>query len=236
MEHPDDTTRLGAYSALAGALTMLMGAALWGASGADLWHALDHDAMAGYLAAASEARPLLVANLTLWILGVLLLGVAGAALVRLSRGRPAMAQIAGVCFTTGVPLAVVAFIAMLALVVRAGADPSTEGLRVAETVGWIGARADDLATALIVGFGPLFLALAGRGGWMPTWLARWGFLAGVVGLFSVLTLYVPALSGFGFAIVPAGIGWMLAAGLFLLRRVRAGRMVHDPVVASAALE
>lgn len=82
-------------------------------------------------------------------------------------------------------------------------------------VGWIGARADDLATALIVGLAPFFLALAGRDGWMLTWLARWGYLAGAVGLFSLIVLYIPPLAEMGMLIIPVGIGWMIAAGVMV---------------------
>lgn len=208
--------RLAAFASIAGALTMLVGAALWGASGTDLWHALDNDDMAGYLSAAAEARPLLVANLSVWILGVLILGVAGAALARLCGRRPA-ARLARMCFATAVPLAIVAFVAMLSLVVRIGADASPAGVVVAEVVGWIGARADDLATALIVGAGPFFLSLAGRADWVPGWLAGWGYLAGIAGVFSLVVLYAPGLSGSGIVVVPIGLGWMLAAGVVLLR-------------------
>lgn len=72
--------------------------------------------------------------------------------------------------------------------------------------------------ALIIGGGPFFISLAGRGDWAPTWLVRWGYLAGIAGLFSVFVLYFAGLSGYGFVIIPIGIGWMLAAGIALLRR------------------
>lgn len=208
---------------------MFAGAALWGASGTDLWHALDQDEMAAYLSATADVKPLLVANLSLWILGVLTLGVAGVNLVQLCRQRPATASVARVCFMTAVPLALVAFIAMLALVVQVGPSPSPAGLAVAEVVGWIGARTDDLATALIVGAGPFFIVLAGRAEWVPKWLVAWGYLNGVVALLSLASLYAGALSALGFLIVPTGIGWMLAVAVVLLR---SGRGVPEPARAA----
>lgn len=221
----ETNARLGGGAALLGALTMLAGAGLWGASGTDLWAALGNGDMAGYLTAAAAAKPLLIANLSLWIGGVLVLGVAGAALAALCSQRPVWAQLANVCFRTAVPLAIVSFIAMLSLVVQIGSDTSATALRIAEVVGWIGVRADDLATALIVGFGPLFISLAGRRDWAPNWLAYWGYLAGAIGLFSLVVLYLPGLSSYGILIVPVGIGWMLAVGILLLRR---GAVAQQP--------
>jgi hypothetical protein len=98
------------------------------------------------------------------------------------------------------------------------ADTAATGVAIANVVGWIGARADDLATALIIGLPPLFLSIAARDEWMPTWLVWWGYLAGVVGLLSLVVLYIPALASLGLLIIPFGMGWMLAVGVVLLRR------------------
>ena len=210
--------RLGGLAALGGAVIMLIGAALYFSSGTDLWSALDSGDMGGYLAAVGGVKAQLVANLSFWIVGVLLLGTAVNALVNLSEQRQALAQVARVCALTAVPLAIVSFIAMMSLVVQIAPDTSATAVAIAEVVGWIGARADDLATALIVGFAPLFISMAGHGEWLPTWLARWGYLAGLIGMLSLVVLYIRPLSELGFLIVPVGIGWMLAAGIVLLRR------------------
>ena len=45
-----------------------------------------------------------------------------------------------------------------------------------------------------------------------------GDMAGLIGLLSLVVLYIPPLSDLGFLIVPVGIGWMLATGIVLLRR------------------
>ncbi len=212
------TARLGGYTAIAGTVTMLVGAALWGTSGTDLWAALDSGDMARYLVAIEAVKGQLVANLSVWILGVLILGVAGSMLAALCTQRRPLARIAQVCFQTAVPLVLVAYVAMLALVVQLGGDSSATAVSLANVVGWIGARADDLATALIIGIGPLFLSLAGHGEWVPTWLLRFGGLAGVVGVLSVAFLYLPGMAAYSFIILPVGMGWMIAAGVVLLRQ------------------
>jgi hypothetical protein len=214
------TARLGGYTAIAGTLTMLIGAALWGTSGTDLWAALDSGDMAGYLAAIEAVKGQLVANLTVWILGVLIIGVAGSMLVALCTQRRPLARVAHVCFQTAVPLVIVSYIAMLAVVVQLSGESSATAVSIAEVIGWIGARADDLATALIIGLGPLFIALAGHGEWVPTWLLRWGYLAGIVGVLSVAFLYLPGMAAYGFIILPVGMGWMIAAGVLLLRQTK----------------
>lgn len=213
----NSTARLGAYTAIGGAVTMIVGAALWGASGTDLWMALDKGEMASYLTVAGAVKPQLVANLSFWIIGVLILGLAGTILSDLGRQRWALAQAALLAYRTAVPLAIIAFITMLSIVVQIAPDTSETAISIAKVVGWVGARADDLATALLIGIGPLLISLAGRGNWTPNWLARWGYLAGIVGLFSLIIPYFPSLAPFNFLIVIVGMSWMIAAGIVLLR-------------------
>lgn len=210
---PLSLQRFAAATSLAGALLMMVGAALWGASGTDLWAALDADDVAGYLTAAADAKRLIVANLSVWMVGVLVLGVGMDAFTQLD-SRLAPALVARTCIRTAVPLAVVAFLAMMVVVVQ------ESGPDVAEVVAWLGARADDVATALIVGLAPLFIGLAGRTGWVPTWLLGWSVLSGAVGVLSLASLYLSVPSGVGFAIIPVGLGWVLAAGTVLLRQHR----------------
>lgn len=210
--------RLGGLAALGGAIIMIIGAVLYFSSGTDLWAAVDGGDMAGYLAAVDGVKAQLVANLTFWIVGVLVLGTAVNMLANLCLQRPALAHVARVSAGAGVPLAIVAFIAMLSLVVQIAPDTSANSVAVARVIGWVGARADDLATALIIGFPPLLLSVAGRDEWMPTWLAWWGYLAGIIGLFTLVALYIPPLAGLVFLIVPVGMGWMIAVGVVLLRR------------------
>ncbi len=212
-----NTRRLAGYTAAGGAIIMLIGAALWGTSGTDLWAALESGDMAGYLVAIAGVEAQLVANLTLWLLGVITLGVAGMLITDLCQQRRHLARVGLTCFRTAVPLVVVSYIAMLAVVVQLGGATDQTSVAIAEVVGWFGARADDLATALMIGAGPLFIALAGRDEWVPTWLLRWGYVAGAVGLFSLVCLYIPGMGPYGFAIIPIGVFWMIAAGVVLLR-------------------
>lgn len=215
---PATQARQAGWASLSGAILMLIGAALYFSSGTDLWAAVAGGDIAGYLVTAGGVKAQLVANLTFWITGVLVLGVAWNRLVLLCEQRPALAQLARMGATTAVPLAITSFIAMLAMVVQIAPDTSATSVAIANVIGWIGIRADDLATALLIGFPPLFLALAARGEWMPTWLARWGYLAGAVGLLSLVVIYIPPLTPMGFLIVPVGMGWMIATGVVLLRR------------------
>lgn len=107
---------------------------------------------------------------------------------------------------------------MLAVVVQIAPDTSPTAVAIAEVVGWIGVRADDLGTALTIGFGPLFIALAARGDWLPTWLVRLGYLTGLLGLVTVIAMFSPSLTAYGFIILPFGLLWMIATGITLLRR------------------
>ena len=150
-------TRLGGYTAIGGAVTMIIGAVFYFSSGTDLWSALAVGDMVGYLVAVAEVKTQLVVSFTFWILGVLILNTAGTMLAESCRQRRAWAQVAMVCFRTGVPLAIVSFIAMLVLVVQIAPDTSATAVSIAKIVGWIGTRADDLATVLIIGGGPLFI-------------------------------------------------------------------------------
>lgn len=212
--------RFAGVTTILGTVTMLVGAALWGTSGTDLWGALESGDMAGYLAAIEPVQGQLVANLTVWIVGTLFLGGAGAMLATVSSRRRPLAQMARVCYQTAVPLVIVSYIAMLALVVQLAGDGSATAVAIAEVIGWIGARADDLATVLILGAGPLFISWAGQGDWLPTWLLRWGYVTGLVGLLSLLFLYLPGMVSYSFIILPVGMGWMLAAGIVLLRQAK----------------
>ena len=209
--------RVAGYTVIAATVTMLIGAILVFTSGTDLWMALDSGDMAGYLATAAGVKGQLVANLSFWILGVLIFGVAGSMLASLCAQRRPLAKIALVCYQTAVPLVIVAFIAMLSVVVQLSGESAATAVSIAEVIGWIGARADDLATALIIGLGPLFIALAGHGEWVPTWLLRWSYLTGLIGLLSLVFLYIPGMTSYGLIILPVGMGWMIAAGVVLLR-------------------
>ncbi len=210
-------SKFGGKAAISGAVLMLIGAALWASSGTDLWQALRDGTMSSYLEAAGEAKAQLTANITFWIIGVITLGIAGKVMADLT-AKKGLVSAALVCLITAVPLAVVSFIAMLSLTIQIAPDTSAVSVSIANVVGWIGARSDDLATALIIGIMPLFISKAGYGNWVPKWLLIWGYITGLFGLISIAAIYIPSLFNLGFLIVPAGIGWMIAAGVVLLRR------------------
>jgi hypothetical protein len=199
------------YISIAGAVSMLAGAALWGASETDLWHALASNQMESYLSQLEPVKHLLVANTFFWILGVLLMGTAVSLMSGFCSSNTRLAQLTMVFIRSAVPVAIVSFIIMLSLAIH---PPALES---AMNIGWIGTRLDDLATILIIGASPLFLSIAGKTDWVPGWLAVWGYLAGIAGLLGVISL----LSGvflLGFIILPFGIGWMIAAGVVLIRK------------------
>lgn len=216
MERGLNTTRLAAYTALAGAASFIIGAVLWSTTGADIDLSVTNGEMAGYLTAAAANRAVLVANLSFWIIGALILGVAGTTMANLSKRR-VWAQTALVCYRTAVPLVIIAYVAMLSVVVQIAPDTSATAVSLAEVVGWIGSRADWVATILIIGVGPLFLSLAGQGDWAPKWLVRLGYGTGVCGLLTAVAMYTNALGTYGFIIIPVGLAWMIAAGVVLRR-------------------
>jgi hypothetical protein len=195
---------------ITGAVFMLIGAAFWGASGTDLWQALAGNQMESYLSKLPDARQLLVVNTFFWVLGVLLMATAETLMAGLCSLNTGLAQLAKVFARTGASVAIVSFIIMLSLaIIIPPAD-------VAVLIGWIGARLDDIATMLIIGFSPLCLSIAGKADWVPGWLKGWGYLAGITGLLGIISL-LTGIVALGFIIIPFGIGWMIAAGIVLLK-------------------
>ncbi len=219
-ENLNTATRIGTYAAIGGGVTMLIGAALWGASGADIDQALASGDMAGYLTAAGDASNLLVANLVVWITGLIIFGVAGTMMATLCTRRRVIAQIAMYCYWVSVPLIIAAYVAWLAVVVQIAPDNSATAVLLAETVGWFASRADWVGTILILAIGPALISLAGRGEWVPRWLVGWSAVAAFTGLLTAVAMLTggTGLSTYGFAIIPVGVGWTIAAGVVLLRR------------------
>lgn len=212
--------RLGGFAAIGGSVTMIIGAAILLASGADLDIALATDDMAGYLSAAGAVQSLLVANLTIWIVGTLIFGIAGTAMSGVCVRRQTVAQVARYCYWAGVPLVVAAYVAWLALVVQIAPDSSETAVLMAEVIGWFASRADWVATILILGTGPALISLAARGEWAPKWLVGWGGIAAFTGLLTAVAMLTggSGLSTYGLLILPVGLSWTIAAGIVLLRQ------------------
>ena len=209
--------RTGGIATLLGSICMISGAAIWGASGVDIDQALYDNDLAGYLSKALGSQDLLIANLSLWILGVLLLGAGATMMALLSQDRPVWAQLVKYNYGVGVALVVVAYMAWLAVVVRSAASASAEAPAIAETVGWFATRADWVATVLMLATGPLLLSTAGRGRWAPNWLRIWSYLCLFTGLLNLIAQYAGGLTTYGFIIIPVGMGWLFAASSVLLR-------------------
>lgn len=207
-------------TAIAGAVLMLIGAALWAASGADLDAALADGAIAGYLTDAAANSELLVANLSFWIAGVLVLSIGGLMLLSLGASNSNAAIAARAVYTTGAPLAIASFVAWLALIRLAGSG-GAEVEALADTLGFFASRADWIATVLLVGIGPALIAASGRESWVPGWLAIWSAVALLAGLLTTIAMFAGGLTTYGFLVVPVGLGWTIAAGVVVLRGPRA---------------
>lgn len=209
--------RSAGITALAGAATMIAGAILWASTGTDIDAALAAGNVAAYLADAAANSTVIVANSSIWIVGALLLGAADVQMAAVSRVRTSASRLAHYAAVAGASIAVVAFVVWLALVTQLapGADQVSEPL--AATIAWIASRADWIATVLLVAIAPAAIAVGAADDWMPTWLSRWPGLALVAGLIAVVAMFIGGLSTYGFLIVPVGLGWIIAAGVHLLR-------------------
>lgn len=216
--HLHSTTRLGGYAAITSAVIMIAGAVLKVVSGADLDQALATGDLSGYLVQAAEVRHLLLTNLSLWIVGVFGLGIAGIAMAELCEHNRTTTLIVRLCYYTGVPLAIAAFVAWITIIVQLPPDAASSETLIAEVVGLFASRADWIATVLVVGAGPSLISFAGRKDWVPTWLAGFGVATAIAGVLTVIAMFTHALTSYGFLIVPVGLAWIIAAGMVLLRR------------------
>lgn len=211
---------------------MVIGAALWGISGADLDLAIDRNALADYLLAADASRGLLITNLSVWIAGVTILGLGATLMASLSPGRPVLARIATYNYAVAIPLVVVAYVAWLTIVVQLTPDRSPSAATIAGVVGWFASRADWIATILILATGPVLLVWSGRGQWVPRWLERWSYVALLTGLLNLLALFVGGLTTYGFLIIPVGMGWMFAAAWALYRHANREKVAVEDAQAT----
>lgn len=210
-----DGMRAGGLLLAAGAVTMLLGALAWAASGADLDAALVAGDIDGYLTAASESSTALRVNLSLWIIGVLLMGMGGTTLA--DGVSPNWRGVARFAFTAGPAAAIVFFSGWLALVVElapahvAGDDVGA----IAQVLGQTATIADWIATTLIVSIGALAL---GRSTWAPRWLRTWSLVSVGAGAVAIVSLAILDRNPIGFIEVPVGVGFMIAAGITASRR------------------
>lgn len=212
-------SRAAGITAIVAAVTMLTGTAFWVASGTDLWAALEGDTIGEYLTDVAANSTLVTANLGFWILGAILLGLGGIMLSTLGDQDSPATAVARFAFTAGPAASIVFFSVWLGMVL--GLAPAfvagDQVEAVALALGHAIVIADEFATALILSLGGAALAVAGRHTWVPRWLFRWAMLSAVLGVLAIVALIVDALATLAFAIVPVGIGFMIAAGITALR-------------------
>lgn len=212
--------KIGAITTLLGSLCMLSGAAMMLASGTDLDVSLAANDMAGYLTAVNESKSILISNLSVWVVGVILLGVAASMMTYLSRENQVLSHIARYNYWIGIPIVVISYMAWLSVVVRLTSYEPTSVSAIAEALGWFASRADWVATVLVLGTGPLLLSLAGKNSWVPKWLMVWSYFCFVAGFLNILAMYLDGLSTYGFLIIPVGMGWMIASSIVLFKQLR----------------
>ena len=208
---------IGALTTLIGSIAMVTGAAIWGASGADIDVAIETDAIAEYLSRVTETRSLLIANLSVWIFGVLCIGAGATVMAGLGAKRPVIATLARYNYWVGIPIVVVSYVAWLAVVVNTPSEPNEAFTQVATALGWFASRADWTATILVLGTGPALICHAGRGEWVPNWLRIWGLLCLIPGFLTGLSMFIGGMPTLGFIIIPVGMLWMFAASAVLFR-------------------
>ena len=217
-QHKKNAARLGAYTTLLGSVCMLTGAAIMISSGTDMDLALYNGTIADYLRESLVNQYMLIVNLSLWILGVILLGIGATMMALLSEQNSILAQLVRYNYWIAIPLVVTAYMAWLAVVVRLASSASPEAAAIAEGIGWFAVRADWLATVLVLGTGPALIAAAGRGIWVPKWLRVWSLITLFAGLLTTVAQYAGGLTTYGFLIIPIGMGWMIAAAITLFRQ------------------
>ncbi len=211
--------RTAGMTTAVGAAVMLLGTVFWAASGADLDGALENGTIGEYLTEASANQTLLAINLSLWILGVLVMGAGGILLSRHGAGDGDAAAIARAAFTAGPAAAIVFFSMWLGIVLGLApayvAGASVEPVAVA--LGEAASIADWIATVLILGVGAVALAFAGRESWVPRWLFRWGLVSGAAGALAIAGLVLDMRTTLAFPDVVIGLGFLIAAGIVAIR-------------------
>lgn len=197
---------------------MLAGAIIKRITGTDLDAALTDETIAAYLSSVAGWETVLFANLSLWIAGVLLLGLGGYLLASTSDGTAS--RMARAAYLMGPPLAITSFVAWMALIRLSVADLD---LATADALAFISSRVDWIATVLVVAIGPVFVSITGKGSWVPRWLYGLGMLAGVGGIVTIVAMYTGGLSSYGVLLVPIGIAWTIGSAVTALRlRERTG--------------
>jgi len=211
--------RTSGIIAIAGSITMLVGTAVWATSGADLDKALDGDTMADFLTDAANSGAALVANLSLWMLGVVLLAIGGLGLVRRGRQDSLASVIGRFSLTAGAGLALGAYSLWLGIVL--GLAPAhvagASVIGTARALGYAASIGDWVATVMILGVGVGAIAAAGREVWVPRWLWIWGMASIAAGVLAILGLFLEARTTLTMIMLPVGMLFLIAAGIVAFR-------------------
>ncbi len=215
--------KTGSVTVLVGSICMILGAALLNFSGADLDGALSNKTLTEYLIAANENRILLITNLTLWIFGVITLGIAGTMMANLNKNETILSKIVNYNFTIAIPIVVIAYAMWLAIVVRLSAHDAGDAAILADVLGWFASRADWIATILVLGTGPFLITISDTTKWVPKWLRIWSYIALFAGLLNLIAMMADGLTSYGFLIIPVGMGWMVAS-FFVLSRLSRNKL------------
>ncbi len=211
------TSKIAAITVLVGSTCMIAGAVLMGISGADLDTALDRNELANYLTVAGDNKSLLIANLTIWIIGVIITGLAATLMVNLGEPQKVLSRIVTYNYSIAIPIVVVAYSAWMVIVVRLTSHNPQESVVLAEIMGWFASRADWIATILVLGIGPFLISLSGKNYWVPKWLLVWSYFTLFAGFLNLVAMFAGGLTTYGFLIIPVGMGWMIASFFVLTK-------------------
>ncbi len=211
--------RTSGILAITGSITMLVGTAAWAFSGADLDKALDSDTMAEFLTDAADTGAALVANLSLWMLGVVLLAIGGLGLLRRGREESLASVVGRFSLTAGAGLVLGAYSLWLGIVLGlAPAHLAGESvIGTARALGYAASIGDWVATVMILGVGIAAIATAGRGVWVPRWLWIWGMASLAAGILTILGLFLEARTSLTIIILPIGMLFLITAGIVSIR-------------------
>ncbi|MFV1962699.1 MAG: hypothetical protein ACC658_12820 [Acidimicrobiia bacterium] len=211
--------RIAGWVLIVGTVTMGVGAGIGMAFGSFVDKDLDGGTFGDYLTHVAENRTAAQANLWLWIIGILMIGLGGVLISKLGNQESLATKVARFSFTAG-PASAIVFYSMLLGVVVVLVPLHAAGenvLATATVIAWIGTTADWIATALVLGLGVAALAFAGRDTWVPRWLYWWAIAAGAAGVVSMIGTITGARETVSFVILPIAMSWMIAAGVVAIR-------------------
>lgn len=218
--HSSVQWKTAAWAAIFGVALILAGVVSGAIAGAELDKGLVEDSFGEYL--TNVAANIGWAQTHVWFIlfGATLLSLGGLLLSRLGDQDSPAAAIAPFFFTAGAAATIVFFPITLGVIVElaprhvAGDNVET----VARALALAATTADWLATVLIVSFGAVAVAVAGKTSWVPRWLYRWALVAGVAGVISIIGTVTGAFDTVSIIVLPPGVSWMVAAGIVALKK------------------